>query len=100
MWTKIIKMSQFKLNQMGDVLLKVDNYQEPIRELLFQTYAYNEHTKDLYYIELTIRSFSNYVTDVSKALPAISMLDENSSKDYTISLRAYSLAKEQWIKDY
>jgi hypothetical protein len=100
LWTKIVKMAQFQLNHMGDILLKVDSYIEPIRELLFQTYAYNETSKDLYYEELTLRSYSNYVTDISKALPAISLSDSEATKDYTISLRAFSLGKEQWIKDY
>jgi hypothetical protein len=40
------------------------------------------------------------VTDISKALPAIKLSDSELTKDYTISLRAFSLAKEQWIKDY
>lgn len=40
------------------------------------------------------------MTDISKALPAIKLSDSELTKDYTISLRAFSLAKEQWIKDY
>lgn len=40
------------------------------------------------------------MTDISKALPAIKLSDSEATKDYTISLRAFSLAKEQWIKDY
>jgi len=35
LWTKIVKMSHFQLNHMGDILLKVDSYVEPIRELLY-----------------------------------------------------------------
>lgn len=51
-------------------------------------------------MEVTIKSFSNYVTDVKKSFPLIDLKNEKQSKDYTISLRAFSMAKEQWIKDY
>jgi len=27
---------------MGDVLLRVDSFTEPVREMLYQTYAYND----------------------------------------------------------
>lgn len=51
-------------------------------------------------MEVTFKSFSNYVTEMKKAFPCIDLKDEKQSKDYTVSLRAYSMAKEQWIKDY
>lgn len=51
-------------------------------------------------MEVTLKSFSNYVTDVKKSFPLIDLKNEKQSKDYTISLRAFSMAKEQWIKDY
>jgi hypothetical protein len=51
-------------------------------------------------MEVTFKSFSNYVTDLKHAFPCLNLKDETTSKDYTISLRAYSMAKEQWLKDY
>jgi hypothetical protein len=85
---------------MNDIVLRVDSFSESVKELLYQTYLYNENSKDLYFLEVTLKSFSNYVTDMKKAFPCIDLSDENQSKDYTVSLRAYSMAKEQWIKDY
>jgi hypothetical protein len=79
---------------MGDIVLKVDSFSESIKELLYQTYIYNDQSKDLYFMEVTLKSFSNYVTDVKKSFPLIDLKDEKQSKDYTISLRAFSMAKE------
>ena len=44
--------------------MRIDTYAEPVRELLFSTYAYNENAKDIFYMEITVKSYSNYVTDV------------------------------------
>lgn len=100
MWTRIVNATELLPNMMGDYILKVDSFSESIKELLYQTYLYNEKSKDLYFMEVTFKSFSNYVTDMKNAFPCIDLADEKQSKDYTISLRAYSMAKEQWIKDY
>lgn len=43
----------------------VDSYREPIRELLFQTYTFNKSAHDLFYIEVTVKSYANYVTDAA-----------------------------------
>ena len=61
---------------MGDIVLKVDSFSESIKELLYQTYIYNEKSKDLYYMEVTIKSFSNYVTEMNKAFPCIDLKDD------------------------
>ncbi len=79
---------------MGDYILRVDSYNELIKELLYQTYLYNDNSKDLYFMEVTFKSFSNYVTDLKHSFPCLNLKDEKKSKEYTISLRAYSLAKE------
>ena len=52
--------------------MQVDTFIEPLRELLYQTYSYNDISKDIYYIELTIKSHANYVTDLAKSFPTIS----------------------------
>lgn len=100
MWTRIVNATELLPNMMGDIVLKVDSFSESIKELLYQTYLYNEKSKDLYFMEVTFKSFSNYVTNMKDAFPCIDLNNEKQSKDYTISLRAYSMAKEQWIKDY
>jgi hypothetical protein len=100
LWTKIINATELIPNMMGDIVLKVDSFSESIKELLYQTYIYNEKSKDLYFMEVTFKSFSNYVTEMKKAFPCIDLKNDKQSKDYTVSLRAYSMAKEQWIKDY
>jgi hypothetical protein len=50
-------------------------------------------------MEITIKTQSNYVTDVSIPFYPLE-LGSNEIKNYTISLRAYSLTRNLWIKDY
>lgn len=99
-WTKIVNATKLEFNEMRDITLKVDSFSESIKELLYQTYLYNESSKDFYFIEVIIKPNANYVIDMSLAFPSINLADETQVKDYKIQLRAYSLAKEQWIKDY
>jgi hypothetical protein len=94
LWTSIVNKIELQMNNIGDIIVKVDTYAEVIKELLYQTYAYNEKSKDIYFVEVTLKSFSNYVTDMKKSFLAIDMRDEATSKDYTVQLRAYSLARE------
>lgn len=61
---------------MGDIVLKVDSFSESVKELLYQTYLYNEKSKDLFFMEVIIKSFSNYVTDMKKSFPLIDLKDE------------------------
>ena len=100
LWTEIVKSTQLVQNASKDIVLMVEGFSESIKELLYQSYVYNEKSKDLYFMEVTVKSFSNYVTDIARAFPCIDLKDDTQSKDYTVSLRAYSMAKEQWIKDY
>lgn len=60
---------------------------------------YNENAKDVFFMEVTIKSYSNYVTDVT--VPFLPLdLNSEEIKNYTISLRAFSLTRNLWIKDY
>jgi len=99
LWIKLVKMSDLEINQLGDILIKIDAFAEPIKELLFQTYTYNQSSKDLYYMEVTIKSYSNYVTEATSAFPSINV-EAEGGKDFTISLKAFSLTRNVWIKDY
>ena len=86
------------MNKLGDVHLIVDSYQEPLKELLLQTYAYARHVSDLFYIEVTLKSYTNYVTDVKSAFPSISYTDI-SGREQIFAIKAYSLVRKSWIKD-
>lgn len=94
LWKSIVNKIELQMNNIGDIIVKVDTYAEVIKELLYQTYAYNDKSKDIYFVEVTLKSFSNYVTDMKRSFLAIDMRDEAKSKDYTVQLRAYSLARE------
>ena len=60
-------MSTIEVNKLGDMILIVDSFREPIRELLFSSYIFNESAKDLFYMEVTVKSYANYVTDAVNA---------------------------------
>ena len=48
---------------------------------------------------MTVKSYSNFVTDVKRSFPSISAADVRG-KELTLSLKAFSLARKTWIKDY
>lgn len=64
LWTSIVNTIDLQVNQIGDIIVRVDTYSEAIKELLYSTYAYNDKSKDIYFVEVTLKSFSNYVTDM------------------------------------
>ena len=64
-----------QVNKLGDFYLKVDSFQEPIKELLLLTYSYAPNVNDIFYLEVTIKSYSNYVTDAKGPYPSISSTD-------------------------
>lgn len=83
-WTKIVNATKLEFNEMRDITLKVDSFSESIKELLYQTYLYNESSKDFYFIEVIIKPNANYVIDMSLAFPSINLADETQVKDYKI----------------
>jgi len=99
LWTKLISLADLEVNQLDDYLLKVSTFQEPLRELLCQFYMYSDNQKDIFYLEVTIKSYSNFVTNMKNSFPSISAVDVRG-KELTMSLKAYSLARKTWIKDY
>lgn len=72
LWRKLIEVSTMEVNKLGDVHLKVDSFMEPIKELLMQTYSFARQVSDIFYLEVTIKSYTNYVTDARGAYPSIS----------------------------
>ena len=99
LWRKLIEVSSMEINKLGDVHLKVDSFMEPIKELLMQTYSFARQVSDIFYLEVTIKSYTNYVTDAKGPYPSISQADIHG-REQTMCVKAYSLARRQWIKDY
>jgi hypothetical protein len=50
-------------------------------------------------MEVTVKSYANYVTDCVGAFPSVNLLDARS-KELTIQLKGFSLTRNIWIKDY
>lgn len=51
------------------------------------------------FMEVVIKDYSNYVTDVETPFSAITIVQDEVRK-YTFSVRAYSLTRNIWIKDF
>jgi hypothetical protein len=98
-WQKLVDICSIEANKLGDMILVVDSYREPLRELLFQSYIYNETAHDIFYMEVTVKSYANYVTDATHSFPSVNLQDARS-KDVTIQLKGFSLTRNIWVKDY
>ena len=99
LWTKLVELASLEVNQLDDYLLAVDNYREPLREQLCQFYMHSAPQADIFYLEVTIKTYSNFVTNVKSSFPSIST-SEVQGKELTFSIKAFSLARKTWIKDY
>ena len=77
----------------------VSTYKEPLREQLSQFYMHSVAQADIFYLEVTIKTYSNFVTDLSSSFSSIST-SEVKGKELTLSIKAFSLARKTWIKDY
>jgi hypothetical protein len=82
-WQKLIEISSIEANKLGDMILVVDSFREPIREQLFQSYVYNETASDIFYMEVTVKSYANYVTDATNSFPSVNLQD-TMSKELTV----------------
>ena len=51
------------------------------------------------FMEVVLKSYSNFVTDVESPFPAISLQSDEIRK-YTFAVRAFSLTRNIWIKDF
>ena len=60
---------------------------------------YSAKQTDCFYLEVTMKSYSNFVTNMKNSFPSISANDVQG-KELTMSLKAFSLARKTWIKDY
>jgi hypothetical protein len=50
-------------------------------------------------MEVTLKSYNNFVTDITTPFYPID-LKSDEVRDYTISVRAFSLTRNIWVKDY
>ena len=99
LWAHLINLSRLVQNPIGDITLQIETYSEPLREILFQDIVYNLNARDLMFMEVVLKSYANYVTDVEATLPAIELKPDEVRK-YTFAVRAFSLTKNIWIKDF
>ena len=51
------------------------------------------------FMEVVLKSYSNLVTDVESPFPAIALKSDEIDK-HTFAVRAFSLTRNVWIKDY
>ena len=51
------------------------------------------------FMEVVLKSYSNYVTDAESSFPAIALKPDEMNK-YTFAIRAFSLTKHVWVKDF
>ena len=99
LWAHLINLSRLVKNPIGDIMLQIETYKEPLREILFQDIVYNQNARDLMFMEVVLKNHANYVTDVDGTFPAIELTPEKL-KEHTFAVRAYSLTRNVWIKDF
>ena len=49
-------------------------------------------------MEVTVKTYSNYVTNVSGPFNSFS-LDDPRGQDLTLQIRLFSLSRRKWLKD-
>lgn len=77
----------------------MENYKEPLKEILHSDIIYNDNAQDVFFMEITVKTHSNFVTNVNEPFLPIDLKSEELG-NLTISLRAFSLTRNLWIKDY
>lgn len=99
LWVHLINIAKLIRNPVQDIILQIQNYKEPLKEILFQDIVYNQSAKDMMFMEVVLKEANNYVTSVEDLIPAIK-LDNDTMSKWTFAVRAYSLTRNIWIKDY
>lgn len=98
LWRELIKRSHFEQNKLGDILLVIDQIREPLREQLYQSYSYEELARDIFYMEVTVKTYSNYVTHISGPFNSFAF-DDPRGQDLALQIRLFSMARRKWLKD-
>ena len=99
LWAHLINLCRLVRNPIGDIMIQIQNFKEPLREILFQDVVYNQNAKDMMFMEVVLKNYSNLVTDVEGSSPAIDLKSDDIEK-HTFAVRAFSLTRNVWIKDY
>jgi hypothetical protein len=60
----LVNKCELGRNQSGDVSLVIDSFKEPLKEVLFQDHVYNDNAKDMFFMELIIKTHNNFVVDI------------------------------------
>jgi hypothetical protein len=97
-WIEMIKRSELQTNPTGDIIIVVDKFKEPIKEILFQDHVYNENAKDIFFMEVVLKTHNNYVTNINQPFQFIDT-SANKLNEWQLQLRAFSLTRNVWIKD-
>ena len=96
LYEHLIDISQLEYNKSGDIKLVIDNFKEPLKEVLFLDYIYSENAGDVFFMTIIIKSIDNFVTEIASAFPT---LDAQKDLDhFNITLKAYSVTRGIWIK--
>lgn len=80
-------------------MLTIDNFREPLREVLIQDHVFNENAQDIFFMEITMKTQSNFVTDVTSVFTPVDSVSPKVN-EFIIHIRAFSLTRNVWIKDH
>ena len=94
----MVKRSELQTNPTGDIIIVIDKFKEPLKEILFQDHVYNENAKDIFFMEVVLKTHNNYVTNINQPFQFIDT-SANKLNEWQLQLRAFSLTRNVWIKD-
>ena len=97
-WIEMVKRSELQTNPTGDIIIVIDKFKEPLKEILFQDHVYNENAKDIFFMEVVLKTHNNYVTNINQPFQFIDT-SANKLNEWQLQLRAFSLTRNVWIKD-
>jgi len=64
-WIEMVKRSELQKNTTGDIILVIDKFKDPIKEILVQDHVYNDNANDIFFMEVVLKTHNNYTTDIS-----------------------------------
>jgi hypothetical protein len=51
----MVKRSELQRNNAGDIILIIEKFKEPIKEILYQDHVYNENAQDMFFMEVVMK---------------------------------------------
>ena len=97
LWNSLIEKSIVERNNSGDIIFTLANFKSPMKEVMYQNYLYSEQGEDVYFMEITLKTVKNYVENIDKPFPPLTQTDLHN---YVINMRAFSITRNIWIKDF